>query len=173
MNVAVAPCRVHSWRVSLGKRLREAREKAGLTQLEAAIQTKIQPAAISRMEHDRKTPKSDDLARLAQVYRCDPGWLLTGNLAEAEIAEPHMYPAFDEWLRSGAGKFSPEVVSMLRERRFKYTPTVDNYEMAAGYIRDAIEGATDRATEIVDQFNEQLAKSVAARGGRKIEISND
>lgn len=60
---------------SLARRLREAREEAGLSQREVARQLGIAPSTVSRWERGEARPRSDALPRLAEVLGVSVEWL--------------------------------------------------------------------------------------------------
>lgn len=60
----------------LGDRLKQAREKAQLTQVEAAKKLEITNGAISGYERNYRDPDTETLSRLAELYGVTPNWLL-------------------------------------------------------------------------------------------------
>ena len=61
---------------AFGKRLRERREQAGLSQAEVSRRTGIIQRDISRLEHGRKPALwADTLLRLAQSLQCSVDYL--------------------------------------------------------------------------------------------------
>lgn len=68
--------------VTLGKRLRKAREQAKMTQEEAAQQLGITNVVLSRYENDRRRPDPETMRKLADCYRVSLDYLFgrqTGN----------------------------------------------------------------------------------------------
>lgn len=61
--------------VTLGKRLRKAREQAKLTQEEAAQQLGITNVVLSRYENDRRRPDPETMRKLADCYRVSLDYL--------------------------------------------------------------------------------------------------
>lgn len=59
-----------------GGRLREARERLGLTQEEVARRSGVHVTEISRMEAGKRDPKISTLRRLANALEVKPGQLL-------------------------------------------------------------------------------------------------
>jgi transcriptional regulator with XRE-family HTH domain len=53
--------------MSLGTELRKAREKAGLSQEEAAFAAAIDRAYLSQLENDHKSPTVDTLLRVCEA----------------------------------------------------------------------------------------------------------
>ena len=71
--------------MSLGLRIKEVREKAGLNQDEFAKLLGLTPNTVSRYEQGHRLPDSNFLTHLVEKFKCDPGWLLTGK--ELKIIE--------------------------------------------------------------------------------------
>ncbi len=69
--------------VTVGERLRLARERRVLTQADLATKAKVTVVAISRIENGRLdgTPRQSTVRRLARALKVDPAWLLFGELA--------------------------------------------------------------------------------------------
>lgn len=59
-----------------GTRLREARERLGLTQEDVAQRSGVHASEISRMEAGKRDPKISTLERLAEAVEVKPGQLL-------------------------------------------------------------------------------------------------
>jgi SOS-response transcriptional repressor LexA len=66
---------------TIGKRLRYARQGAGLSQeqIGALFEPPISKAAVSQWEQDASTPDASRLVVLAKSLRCSVDWLLTGT----------------------------------------------------------------------------------------------
>lgn len=60
----------------LGKNLRTAREKLGLTQEEVAARSGVQAGEISRIEHGKRDPQVSTLEKIAAAVEMPPGRLL-------------------------------------------------------------------------------------------------
>jgi Zn-dependent peptidase ImmA (M78 family)/transcriptional regulator with XRE-family HTH domain len=71
----------------LGRRLREARETAALTQDDAATALGLTRGAIAQIEGGMRAPNSLQLVRLAGLYAREPGDFLTGAFDPAD-ADP-------------------------------------------------------------------------------------
>lgn len=71
---------------TLGQRLRELREKTGLTQPALAFELDVAPSTVSNYENDRREPTPTDLLRIAKVYEEFIGdhafYLFTGRQLE-------------------------------------------------------------------------------------------
>lgn len=64
---------------TLGDRIRLVREKAGLSQEAFALKLAVTPATVNRYEKGHRVPGADFLTQLVSEFKCDPGWLLTGE----------------------------------------------------------------------------------------------
>ncbi|MCP1462004.1 helix-turn-helix transcriptional regulator ImmR [Bacillus amyloliquefaciens] len=62
--------------MSLGKRLKEARRKAGYTQKEAAEKLNIGNNNLSNYERDYRDPDTDTLLKLSNLYNVSTDYLL-------------------------------------------------------------------------------------------------
>jgi transcriptional regulator with XRE-family HTH domain len=60
----------------LGKNLREARKRLGLTQEEVAERSGVQAGEVSRIEGGKRDPKVSTLEKLAAAVEVPPGDLL-------------------------------------------------------------------------------------------------
>ncbi|RUS46744.1 helix-turn-helix domain-containing protein [Cohnella sp. AR92] len=100
--------------MTLGKRLRERRERFGKTQLDAARELGISNVQLSRYESDDRKPEPEMLSRFAEYYRTTTDYLLgrtedttlgsgsSANLAEFErfINNPEHGVFFKEYLNA-------------------------------------------------------------------------
>lgn len=64
---------------TLGDRIRLVREQAGLSQEAFAAKAAVTPATINRYEKGHRVPDADFLNQLVIEFKCEPGWLLTGE----------------------------------------------------------------------------------------------
>lgn len=62
----------------IGKRLKEYRMAAGLTQENVAEAANITTVYLSRIENGKVTPTLDTLATVCTVVRADLGWVVSG-----------------------------------------------------------------------------------------------
>jgi transcriptional regulator with XRE-family HTH domain len=60
----------------LGKNLRTARERLGLTQEEVAARSGVQAGEISRIERGKRDPQVSTLEKIAAAVEMPPGRLL-------------------------------------------------------------------------------------------------
>jgi transcriptional regulator with XRE-family HTH domain len=84
-------------KVTLGSRLRELREQAGLTLRSVATAAKISAPYLSTLERDRGTPSDQVVFDLSTALNCEPDELLgiLGRIAEDLKAIILTHPA--EW----------------------------------------------------------------------------
>jgi len=62
--------------MNLGARIKQARERAGLSQEDVARRFKVHRAAVSQWENGKTHPSSGKLAELADVLSVSTEWLL-------------------------------------------------------------------------------------------------
>ena len=65
--------------VKIGAQLRQARERALLTQEELAARADVQPLTISRIETDKVEPRFRTIRKLAEALDMDPRDLVGGD----------------------------------------------------------------------------------------------
>lgn len=65
--------------MTIGERIRQARETAGLTQTQLAEKLNIPYQGISQWERNVRNPKMDSILRIANALSCDPYWLAYGE----------------------------------------------------------------------------------------------
>lgn len=70
----------------LGKRLREARERARLTQIEAAKKLGISNGTLSGYERNYRDPDTETLNKMADFYQVNSDWLL-GRSSDPDLSE--------------------------------------------------------------------------------------
>ena len=68
---------------AFGRRLRELRNRQGLSQDALAHATDIHPTAIGRMERGSREPRLTTILRLARGLGVEPGELLDGLAAKS------------------------------------------------------------------------------------------
>lgn len=81
-----------SVQVSFGDRLKEARQKAGLTQSELASKLEVSAAMIAQYETGKRNPKKGTLAKLAEALKLGYSYTKTG--------EPYFYSFVDTAISS-------------------------------------------------------------------------
>lgn len=118
----------------LGKRVKQARETAGMTQEELSRKVGMTQAAIHALEK-RDSQSSTKLMELAKALKVDPAWLTSGSgsgpASAAKNDELTMAGHFDPW-DSKSGTDSDEIeLPLFRE-----------VELAAGNGRTQVEENT-------------------------------
>ncbi|MFD1066960.1 helix-turn-helix domain-containing protein [Oceanobacillus locisalsi] len=68
----------------LSQRLREAREKAGLKQIEASKLLGISNGTLSGYEREYRDPDTDSLHKMAELYGVSVDWLLGKSTSSSE-----------------------------------------------------------------------------------------
>lgn len=125
---------------SLGDRLREAREAAGLTQQQVADWLGIRRPGVVEMESGKRAVKSDELAKLTVLYGRSLKWLASGEVGPQDRIQAALFRAGstdDPALRREAGTLAKrcqwlgEVEDRLGMRRAKpHTPQyADEYAL--------------------------------------------
>ena len=89
-------------------RLKKVRESRGLSQLDLAKKTGLQPTAISHFETDARSPSFDNLRRLADALSVNTDYLL-GRSEEPSLAGPQAANLF-----RNMEKLSSEDIAMLQ-----------------------------------------------------------
>lgn len=63
----------------LAERIKQARKKAGLTQVNLARKLGIAYPTLNKYERGHRIPDASLLNRMANILGCSPGWLLSGE----------------------------------------------------------------------------------------------
>lgn len=95
-----------------GKRLRELREKAGLTLRKAAMQADIDVAILSKMERGERKLTKELILKLAKMYNENPEKLIIDFLSEKVI-----YELKDEEFGLEALKIAEKEIKYLRTNK--------------------------------------------------------
>jgi len=67
---------------TLGKRVRELRRKAGITQLDLACRVNISESYIALIEADKRNPGMDVISTLADEFHVSVDYLVSGRSSE-------------------------------------------------------------------------------------------
>jgi len=67
---------------TLGKRVRELRRKAGITQLDLACRVNISESYIALIEADKRNPGMDIISALANEFHVSVDYLVSGKTSE-------------------------------------------------------------------------------------------
>jgi transcriptional regulator with XRE-family HTH domain len=95
-----------------GQRLRELREKAGLTLRKAAMQADIDVAILSKMERGERKLTKELILKLAKMYNENPEKLIIDFLSEKVI-----YELKDEEFGLEALKIAEKEIKYLRTNK--------------------------------------------------------
>jgi len=68
--------------IEVGKRIRQAREAVGMTQIQLGSRVGVSDAAITQYEGGRNLPRLRRLEAIAEVLGVTTEWLLTGGEPE-------------------------------------------------------------------------------------------
>ncbi|NLI23551.1 MAG: helix-turn-helix domain-containing protein [Bacteroidales bacterium] len=72
---------------TLGQKLRELREQAGLSLRKAAMQVDVDVAILSKMERGERKLSKELVLKLAELYKADPNKLIIDFLSEKILYE--------------------------------------------------------------------------------------
>ena len=76
--------RGYRWK-NVGARIKEARQKVGLTQAEVSKLLEVDPHTVWYWESGRMKPSADNLVKLAYQLRVNTDWLLDREVVEDEL----------------------------------------------------------------------------------------
>ena len=118
-------------------KIREAREKAKLTQSQLAEQLGISFATLSGYETGRHDPRSDMLVEIAKIYHTSTDYLLgrenpTRSLSDDALAIAHKFDRLDP--------YSQQIVRTVVD--MELARPASEYERAAAAFASAMEDAT-------------------------------
>lgn len=103
------------WVSSFSDRMKEARERAGLTQTEVADAIGARHHVVWRYENEESRPRAERLHKIARLLRCDPNWLLTGREPDAPGDSDGASPAgYAEFVETFGHLFDDDLVERLR-----------------------------------------------------------
>lgn len=72
--------------MSIGSRIKEARERAGLSQVELSEILSVSKGTIGNYESDTSSPKDTILFRLCKVLKVDPNFIFQDEMGTIESA---------------------------------------------------------------------------------------
>lgn len=153
----------------IGPRLRAAREHAGLSQRRAAISLgNVTHGAISQWESSGRIA-TDNLLAAAELYRCDPMWLLTGR-GPAPGAAPETRETCDRATMTAA---VTAVLTVLRDLGRSPPPAVTARIIDLIYNRHVASGGSavldaQRVHDIVDGVLEYLGDTANGAPGNVV-----
>lgn len=74
---------------SVGARVKEVREDAGLNQKNFGLQVGVSLPTVNRIENGHRAPDSALAVKIAETFDCDLQWLLTGKGSKASLLGTH------------------------------------------------------------------------------------
>ena len=74
----------------IGRRLRWAREQAGLSQGQVAKMMGVHRPTISQIEAGQRGVRPDEITRFAQIYDVKEVWIINGDSVLGEAADPRV-----------------------------------------------------------------------------------
>lgn len=119
-----------------GRRIREARTAAGLTQLELAVAAHTTPETISKLETGRRDASRATLEAAAGVLGVSVDWLITGD-SPPELPHVAAGAAWEAFLRMEEGRrMTPGERATLEAMRFVgLEPTPQAYTVLLAGLR--------------------------------------
>lgn len=115
-----------SGKTAFSSRLRQAREQAGLTQLELAEKLGITKSAVGNYENGVSSPKWDVLVQIFDVLHVEPNFLYQDSLAVDITEAVHLTPAqsallasFDQLNEDGQQKAQDYIDDLVYSGRYK------------------------------------------------------
>ena len=88
--------------LDFGKRLKEARERKGITQAALAKAASIGESTVSFYESGKREPNYETLIKLANILDTTPNYLLTGRQEWWEKDEPPADIELEEFIRNNS-----------------------------------------------------------------------
>ena len=90
---------------NVGSRIKSARKKAGLTQLQLAEKIFVSESYIAMIESDKRNPSTDVVGKIADVLNVSVDHLLFGDLPQNEQT------MFNQWKKLMNGRSVKEIES--------------------------------------------------------------
>lgn len=104
-----------------GDRIKIARKKANLTQLELAGRFRLKRPAVSNWERNENLPSGAKLTQLSDILGVTPGWILSGAENDAgqeqEMATPLSQPAVVSGFRRVTGQDGQTLLMFLDSQK--------------------------------------------------------
>ncbi len=75
---------------AVGRRLRLAREQAGLSQAQVAVLLKVHRPTVSQIEAGQRAVKPGEIAQLSKLYRVREGWIVSGAEVGGARVDPRL-----------------------------------------------------------------------------------
>ena len=93
---------------TLGNRVKQLRIKAGLTQLQLAVNLYVSESYIALIEADKRNPSMDIVGRLADFFCVTSDYLMSGSESESDKL------LLKEWSAVLQGRSDSEIESALK-----------------------------------------------------------
>ena len=90
----------------------EVRKTGGLSQTQLADKLGLTRSQINHYESGRQMPSPHTIVAIADLYECDPGWLLTGR---DQYVPPDPKPGFNNTQLKLLAKALTRVLSLIDE----------------------------------------------------------
>ena len=173
---------LHNACVTLGERIREARQNARLTQEQLAHLCGVRRASVSQWESERSHPSRKNLLQIARVTSTSTDWLLAEGAEPSRVADsaPRIYAADPalvalwEALPSTAQSHLLELLRDLLPREPAKSPAVDTSILAEA-IQAIDEVSENQGIELTPARRARLAATLYERwtGGESLEKEAD
>lgn len=138
-----------------GKRIKAAREHAGITQVTLADRLGIRQAYMSQLENDRSTAPADMLGRIAATLNVSADYLLLlSNEAERQTSAPEL-PGISEQAEEAARIIDGLVSTAQRQY------CLDMIRLFVGYRGDAESELIEELGRVASDVGKPEAHSVA------------
>jgi transcriptional regulator with XRE-family HTH domain len=99
---------------SIGARIREVRQDAGLTQKAFGTELSVSLPTVNRMENNQRSPAAELLVEISSKFATDLNWLLTGIAAvNQEKQSGQQIPLFNSLSRSLIENPDEDVAALL------------------------------------------------------------
>lgn len=143
-----------------GKRLREAREKAGLTQTELAEKAQISPQMVSAYEGQAKFPAVKTAAAIAAVLNVSLDYLCGLSQNTSKAPSISTYADAIRYMAELAKYFDCSCKKIDRQLPEECWETVTNGNIVGGVCEEHTEEITTEPVAVINIANYQIAAFV-------------
>jgi transcriptional regulator with XRE-family HTH domain len=105
---------------TLGSRVRQLRQNAGLTQLQLSEKIYVSESYIALIEADKRNPSMDIVSRLADFFCVSSDYLIYGKVSDTERL------LLKEWTDAVSGRSEKEIKNALELVRAFFACIDDN-----------------------------------------------
>ena len=126
--------------MSFASRLRQAREQAGLTQLELAEKLGVTKSAIGNYENGVSSPKWDVLVQIFDVLHVEPNFLYQDSFSPPVSDSVHLTPAQSSLLTSAQTSLLAIFDQLNDEGQDKVITYAEDLNRTGYYKKDAAAG---------------------------------